>query len=766
MATFESPAEAEPIAINSTATALCILPPAHLCQDIDRLRMLYDKAYGKWPAHINVVYPFVAAEDLPRAMELVSSKIVHSSLASKNPDIRLRLDESGYFAHRYRSTIYKTDGRADGSGIEELRRLRSAIIEAFTASDETYRPHLTIGQCGTEGTSQHEHLLEKAGLLPPIEWHALELAVLVREKVYDQKGITSRMKIWGTIDFNGNIQTNHTFVPGEEDGDRLVTGGASAWVPGELNAVESLISQLGTTFQFSLPGGIWAPYEPSNSIPNKDLIPDNLTVSSYNVLVDSTYPSRADRYSLLLWAILSETALADILVLQEVSDDFLSFLLADSMIRDHYPFSTHGPPNQSGIGPLTSLCNVVVLSRWGFSWKYVPFHRRHKGAVVLTMETIGEFKESQFFPLVIGGVHLTCGLTDGSVAAKKSQLQTVINHLSQNYSHSPWIVAGDFNITTSTSTINAAVKSMSISLQTSSTLATTERMLADAQLTDAWFVARTEAADTPALGVDQSDFYDVRDGEQGATFDPMANALAAEIVGGKFCHRPQRYDRILIRGENLLRVRGFNMFGAPGDSSGETYKLDTLVGSGPHYGSDHWGVRSSLKINHDCGIEEPADVAVSPLQLRKAPTGLTDLLSLRSYLEEHSMLPSDDEIDTRKEILALIRGILQQSGLPEQDGDTKNKDQVNISPVVVPVGSYGLGVWSTSSDIDCLCVGPISPRLFFKIAAQRLGKADHLGVKILRKVNAASGRMLELDIRGVKVDIQYCAAVEIAERYV
>lgn len=760
MAAVESSPEPEPPTIGSTETALCILPPAHLCRDIDRLRELYDRAYGKWPAHINVIYPFVAAKDLPRAMELVSSKIVNSRPDSKHQDIRLRLDEPGYFTHHYRSTIYVTDGGADGTGIEELQRVRRTIIEAFTSSEKTYRPHLTIGQCGTQGTSQHKHLLEKTGLLPPIEWHASEFIVLIREKVYDQEDMSNRMRIWGTVDFSGNIKLKHG---AEEDTEsQAVAGGAPASILDHTSIGGALTSQLGTTFQFSPPDGIWVPYEPSNSTPNKDLMPDTLTVSSYNVLVDSTYPSRRDRYSLLLWAILSESALADILVLEEVSDDFLSYLLADGMVRDHYPFATHGPPNQTGIGPLTSLCNIVVLSRWSFSWKYVPFLRRHKGAVVLTMETIGEFKGAQFSPLVVGGVHLTCGLTDGSVAAKKSQLQTVINHLSRNHSNNPWLVAGDFNITTSTFTIDAAVKSKSISLQTANTLAAMERMLAEAQLSDSWFVARTEAGDTPALGIHQSDSHDLRDGEEGSTFDPTTNELAAEIVGRGFSHRPQRYDRILVRGENLLRVTGFNMFGAPGDSSSETYNLDALRGPGPYYGSDHWGVRASLKINQDPGTEKLDDVFVSLLQLQKAPSSLSDLVALRSCLEEHSMLPSDEEIDKRKEILALIRGILQQqSGPTPGDGDT-----VNISTVVVPVGSYGLGVWSASSDIDCLCVGAISTRLFFKLAVKRLGKSAHLGIRILRKVTAASGTMLELDIRGIKVDLQYCAASKIAERYV
>ncbi|KAK2767635.1 hypothetical protein FQN54_003793 [Arachnomyces sp. PD_36] len=755
MVTTENAPEPGPPAIGSTETALCIIPPAHQCRDVDRLRMLYDKSYGKWPAHINVIYPFVAAEDLPRAMELVRSKLASPKAEPKCQSIDLRLSEPGYFTHRYRSTLYITDNGADDDGIKDLERLRGTILSAFNHSDQEYRSHLTIGQSGTEGTSELKHLLEKVRLLPPIEFQATEFVVLFREKV-PHEDYTNQMKIWGTIDLNGNIRRRSLSdgtVRGEE---QEVTRTASSLIPSQS---ETQTAQTETTFRFSPTDATWKPYQPSGSHPDKDMIPASLTVSSYNVLVDSTYSSRQDRYSLLLWAILSESALADVLVLQEVSDDFLSYLLSDTTIRERYPFTTHGPPNQPGIGPLTSLCNIVVLCRWSFGWNYVPFQRRHKGAAVLTMETVGEYKETQFFPLVIAGVHLTCGLTDGSVAAKKSQLQTVVNYLSKNYSGNPWIVAGDFNITTSATTIDDAVRSKSISLQTANTLSAIETMLADVQLSDAWFIARAGAGEIPRPGLDQEALDDLRDGEEGATFDPTANSLAAEIVARGFTHRPQRYDRILVKGENLLRVTGFNMFGTPGDSSGETYDLDTLIGSGPYYGSDHWGIRTSLKVNGDSGAAKLA-VEVPPLEPRKAPTGLADLTGLKACLEKHSMFPSEEEVTERRVALATIRGILQQSPTPGA-GEVVNSG-ANIAPVVVPVGSYGMGVWNTSSDIDCLCVGSISTKLFFTIAGQRFVKAAGLGVRILRKVTAASGTMLELDIKGVKVDLQYCPAAQIS----
>lgn len=146
----------------------------------------------------------------------------------------------------------------------------------------------------------------------------------------------------------------------------------------------------------------------------------NLSVSSYNVLVDSEYPPTRDRDACLLRNILADAATADILVLQEMSDDFLSYILDDSDVREKYPFTTHGPPEQADLGPLPSLRNIVMLSRWPFTWNFVPFQRRHKGALV------AKFKDfyNEHLDLVVAGLHLTAGLTDSSVAAKKAQLKS------------------------------------------------------------------------------------------------------------------------------------------------------------------------------------------------------------------------------------------------------------------------------------------------------------------------------------------------------
>jgi endonuclease/exonuclease/phosphatase family metal-dependent hydrolase len=715
-------------------TALCVLPPVEQCEHVDSLRELYDKSFGRWPAHVNLVYPFVATECLPQAQQQIQAHFDKNINADTTR--KVKLDSAALFKQRHNSTAIVQESPASSG--RNLETLRSLALQALGRKSTPHNFHLTIGQTEDNSMSSLELLLSKTRYLPAINFEIGSLAILIRERTPGEQS-ANRMRLWGVIELAPSWAASTSTISEywlkdtptistSEDQDDDEDGCSMS------PTAFSRAAQPGKTFFFDQKKNKWVVTATTNQDNSE---PSSLTVSSYNVLVDSEYPPERDRDPLLISTLLSSSAKADILVLQEVSDDFLATLLENANVQSEYPFTSHAPPTQSDIGPLPSLRNIVILSKYPFRWELVPFHRRHKGAVVAVFDSFVRGES-----LVVAGIHLTCGLTDGSVAAKKTQVQSLLRHLTQQYTDQPWVIAGDFNIVTSAYTIETALKNQSISSQTSVTLSNIESMLAGDGLLDAWSVAQVEHSIESYEVADE-----LFDGEEGATFDPRNNLLATE-TSGTSQNRPQRYDRILIRPQETLRVVHFNMFGLPEDING--------VNVVP---SDHSGIRTSLQL-----LQHTEQLSLDHLEmlesLKMEPQHIPHLQNqaLESVLSGHGMFLGVEEKSKRKAAFDLLKSVVL--------GTSHSVDisTAEIPMVMVTVGSYAMKVDTLHSDIDCLCIGTISSKTFFKLARQRLQKAESQGIRILRKVEASTGTMLELSVNGIPMDLQYCPAARIVER--
>ncbi|KAF2966399.1 hypothetical protein GQX73_g7189 [Xylaria multiplex] len=733
MATEEASSQLAAVPINSHDTALCIIPPKRLWPLFDRLRSLYDKSYEKWPPHINLVYPYVRVENLSKASKLVASVVPRMSL----DPVKIRLDAADVFSHRHDNTIFIHDN--DEERTLRLQDLRKTVLAALGHVSETirYRMHMTIGQ---------------------MEWTVEKVYVLTRERMEIDGNAFNQMKVWGAIDLTTFSICKADLSEHFGDSKLLTDTTDEVETTGESNSL--------VNYPYTLSDeGKWVSrrFEPTPTQEARECDVSSLTIASYNVLAEFEYPPSEARYPLIVGNILQEAILADVLVLQEVTDNFLSFICQNNDICKHYRFISHGPPDQGDIEPLPSHLNVTVFSRRPFSWKWLSFNRRHKGSMIVTFTDIGKKNGNIFIPAILSTVHLTCGLTDGSVSSKKLELQALISHLSENYSQNPWILAGDFNITTSAYTIEAAFKKRAISSQTIAYLKGLEDTLIKAGLVDAWASARVQYGDFMYLEHDFESQTKIYEGEQGATFDPTMNGLAAEIVGNGFNNRPQRYDRILVKGEGFL-VTSFTMFGRKPGHIHERYAegvsdFDGASNNQLSYASDHWGVRCALIINQqgdDLSVVDASNFSV-PVHLSTASNSLNDVAELKSCLDGFNIFPSQVDVIRRKEAFELLKSVVLESNIITARGKP--------AFVLIPVGSYGLGIWTASSDIDCLCIGPISAKTFFTLAVQRIRKAEARGIKLRRKVNAHSGTMLELEALDVKMDLQYCPSATIAESW-
>ncbi|OJD25404.1 hypothetical protein ACJ73_03229 [Blastomyces percursus] len=751
------------LTLKTYQTALCIIPPTPLVEDTNRLRALYDQAFEKWPAHVNLIYPFVSTDRLSAAVGSIRSNLSSWLTEAEDTRFQLRLNKPGHFTQRHGNIVYLAPDESDG--FLDLNDFRNTILKGFKqpTNDQQrgYQPHLTIGQSKANDDDARDYLLSKAKLLSPIEWRVGQLAIMVREKA----GNTSRMKLWGTIDLD-EAATFNQIVDTPQNMEQVRAGSkisSASPTSSELSLQDfhSTTERDGSdaefriTYMFSADAGVWTPAEASGAPEDEEQIRSAFKVSSYNVLVDSIYPPATDRYQILLQTLLSKASTADVLVLQEVSDSFLSYILGHDSIRTIYPFVTHGPPDQKGIGPLPSTRNIVALSRSNFTWSWLPLGPNHKGAVILALSDIGEIDESGYVPAIIAGVHLSSGLFDYAVAARKQQLQKLSNFLA-NYTDNPKVIAGDFNMTTSTVTREEAAERKSISPRSIETLPVLETMLHYAGYWDSWSVAHTKIRDMMSPARLERDFTQLYDGEQGATFDPLENSLAAISSDSTPNPRPQRYDRIFFS-EDDLRVTRFKMFGFPIE------RIDEATGTiERQFPSDHWGIRASLELDSNGGIDVDRFES-TPLYAKLANSKFYNPAGLKVCLADRSIFPSSEDAEKRKAAFLLLKNLIQHGSLPESG---KEIDQSRFSIVVTTVGSYGLGVWTDSSDVDCLCVGSISSKVFFELALQRLRKGAEWGVRILRKVKASTGTMLELEINSVKFYLQYCPAAAVAERWI
>jgi 2'-5' RNA ligase/endonuclease/exonuclease/phosphatase family metal-dependent hydrolase len=714
-------------------TALCLIPPSHLWGPVNVLRSLNDEKFTKWPPHVTLVYPFVKPETLPEA----AGALCQLDLMPHGDDISMTLEDAGVFSHRRRCTVFIRP--KSGQEQSRLSELRDRIYDFLGwPKGREYQPHLTVAQSEDAHVAWHQFLLEKARLLTPLTWHTHQLAIMIRDPVSPNRITASRpMRIWGYIDL-----ASHSLV---RDPATLAT------IPNLIEDTSLPYPQ--ATFRYDEVEVSWKPLG-SDTLTNADIETDplsRLVVASYNVLAEFDWPPSSSRYSALVSSILSERALADILVLQEVTDQFLSFLLADSNIRSRYSFSTHGSPHQAGTGPLPSHLNIVVLSKFPFQWEYLSSSKRHKGFAILKFPTIqtSVSSDSHSAPLVLAACHLSKGLTDIALSTKRDEVKKLVEYLDSSFPQHPWVIAGDFNLASSSRTIEEALEKGAISEKGLECLEEIDAVVSKAGFQDTWLITRVgpgESSSTTGSHESNLGFYE---GEQGATFDPTSNHLAAAStgVGGS---RPQRYDRILVKKCAQLHPRGFNMFGQAMDENG---------GISQSFASDHWGIRCLLMLSPRDGESATQSSPSFQVGLHKAALTLGNFEELKAGLVSSGQFPTAAEAELRQEAIALL-----QRTLLEEDADTidaEKRSQVQL--ILIPVGSFGLGVWTNLSDIDCLCVGNISTRVFFALAVQKLKKAAAEGIRILRRVMANTGTMLELEIRGIRFDLQYCAAAAIAQ---
>ncbi|KAK6360888.1 hypothetical protein TWF730_007003 [Orbilia blumenaviensis] len=311
-------------------------------------------------------------------------------------------------------------------------------------------------------------------------------------------------------------------------------------------------------------------------------------------------------------------------------------------------------------------------------------------------------------------------------------MDSVKSYLDATYPSNPVLIVGDTNIP-SDSTLSYAISHKII---TESTGASYTELFPSTAYSDAWLLAG--------------------EGMEGNTFDPTTNSLAMKNAqnGSSIPINPQRYDRIYMRhqgGENLL-IREARVI------------LDT---SKPP-ASDHYMLTSKLSF-----IDQSKQLPQETL----LPLPETNLLDsdLISLLKENSCFPTPLEAAMRYQAIASLTACL--NGFPDLTTPLTTTE-TTFSLRLVPVGSFGLGTYTSNSDTDILAIGSISTPLFWRIAKQRIKKfrgtsidspdlsaSDALSIKIVRYVDATIPMLILLIGDKIRIDLQYTTAVSVLTNF-
>lgn len=241
-------------------------------------------------------------------------------------------------------------------------------------------------------------------------------------------------------------------------------------------------------------------------------------------------------------------------------------------------------------------------------------------------------------------------------------------------------------------------------------------------------------------------FEDVASEDPQATFDPNLNCLAAQTARGD--RLPQRYDRIYLKKGSSLHLSSVSLFGKEG-----------VVPP-----SDHWGLLA--KFEPKSAKTETGTVSISDSDTTLPETHLS-AEELKAVCDSHQWLPSADQEGKLSAALRAIRNLFSSCPASVPSSAATSTAQTSVVKIrIEPVGSYALGVHTPDSDLDCLAVGNISTTTFWGVARARLrGQAIEDGtVKLRRFVKDAVVQMMELEVEGIKVDLQYCAAARLVEQ--
>jgi len=160
-------------------SAVIVSPPQDMWVPIQAIRSMHDKAYVRWLPHINLIYPFVPANEFPQIVNGFTA-----GMAQVQP-FTVTFDSFDFFEHGPRScTLFLKPRTEPPSALQDLQAAIQRVFpfcddQTKKSDDGLFHAHLTVGQF----KGQREVLKFKSDFeknWKPIQWQVKEVYIISR----------------------------------------------------------------------------------------------------------------------------------------------------------------------------------------------------------------------------------------------------------------------------------------------------------------------------------------------------------------------------------------------------------------------------------------------------------------------------------------------------------------------------------------------------------------------------------------------------------
>ena len=127
--------------MTDTTTALAFVLPDEFRNDVNTIRVKYDKAVNRWPPHINFLFPFVSVSEF----ETIKSRLELLKLIGS---FDINFNTLGFFSQGKGNITFhlKLDDDSEKKFQEIFKQIRKELPEIQVKRPD-FHPHLTLGQC-------------------------------------------------------------------------------------------------------------------------------------------------------------------------------------------------------------------------------------------------------------------------------------------------------------------------------------------------------------------------------------------------------------------------------------------------------------------------------------------------------------------------------------------------------------------------------------------------------------------------------------------